>query len=112
VAHRLRQGLTRWRGSSTTPFQPALSAKAPWTSTTVGVELPLVSLMLISSLLVCVERQVRIEVSAHDWNCPRHITPRYSVEELSSVLAPLRQRVADLEAENRRLRAEQRLGAG
>ena len=51
-----------------------------------------------------VEREVRIEVSAYDWNCPQHITARYSVEELAPVLAPLHQRIADLEAENAQLR--------
>jgi uncharacterized protein len=59
-----------------------------------------------------VEREVRIDVSAYDWNCPQHITPRFSAEELAPVLGPLRQRVTDLEAENARLREAQRLGSG
>jgi|tagenome__1003787_1003787.scaffolds.fasta_scaffold20822465_2 predicted pyridoxine 5'-phosphate oxidase superfamily flavin-nucleotide-binding protein len=54
-----------------------------------------------------VEREVHVEVSAYDWNCPQHITPRYSAEELAPVLEPLRQRVADLEAENARLQTAQ-----
>lgn len=28
-----------------------------------------------------VERVIRISVSAYDWNCPQHITPRYSEAE-------------------------------
>lgn len=28
-----------------------------------------------------VERVIRIRVSAYDWNCPQHITPRYSEAE-------------------------------
>ena len=52
-----------------------------------------------------VEREVHVEVSAFDWNCPQHITPRYSAVELEPVLAPLRQRLSELEAENARLRA-------
>ena len=59
-----------------------------------------------------VEREVRIDVSAYDWNCPQHITPRFSAEELAPVLGPRRQRVTDLEAENARLREAQRLGSG
>jgi uncharacterized protein len=59
-----------------------------------------------------VEREVRIDVSAYDWNCPQHITPRFSAEELAPVLGPLRQRVADLEAENAQLRDAQRRGSG
>jgi predicted pyridoxine 5'-phosphate oxidase superfamily flavin-nucleotide-binding protein len=51
------------------------------------------------------ERAIIIHVEAFDWNCPQHITPRYSEEELSSILAPLRQRLESLESENKRLRA-------
>lgn len=46
------------------------------------------------------ERAVLIRVEGFDWNCPQHITPRYSEEEL----APLRKRLGDLEQENKRLR--------
>jgi predicted pyridoxine 5'-phosphate oxidase superfamily flavin-nucleotide-binding protein len=51
------------------------------------------------------ERAVTIQVEAFDWNCPQHITPRYTQEELEEVLAPLRRRLAALEEENKRLRA-------
>jgi predicted pyridoxine 5'-phosphate oxidase superfamily flavin-nucleotide-binding protein len=51
-----------------------------------------------------VERAILIHVSGFDWNCPQHITPRYTLAELDSTLAPLRKRLAALEAENVRLR--------
>ena len=51
-----------------------------------------------------VEREVRVDVTAYDWNCPQHIVPRYTVEELASVVDPLRRRLSDLERENARLR--------
>jgi predicted pyridoxine 5'-phosphate oxidase superfamily flavin-nucleotide-binding protein len=51
-----------------------------------------------------VEREVRVRVSAFDWNCPQHITPRYTAEELESVIAPLQRRLKELEQENARLR--------
>ncbi|MES9539628.1 pyridoxamine 5'-phosphate oxidase family protein [Actinomadura sp. NPDC000600] len=51
-----------------------------------------------------VEREVRVEVKAFDWNCPQHITPRYTAEEVAPMLRPLRQRVDVLEAENDLLR--------
>lgn len=50
-----------------------------------------------------VERVLLIEVAAFDWNCARHITPRYSERELSSLLDPLHQRIARLEAQLREL---------
>jgi len=34
-----------------------------------------------------VEREVLVEVRAFDWNCPQHITPRYTVKELSRLFA-------------------------
>ncbi|MCV7420380.1 pyridoxamine 5'-phosphate oxidase family protein [Mycobacterium yunnanensis] len=51
-----------------------------------------------------VERAVLVTVEAFDWNCQQHITPRYSAAELEPHLAPLRQQLADLRAENARLR--------
>ncbi|MEU0494063.1 pyridoxamine 5'-phosphate oxidase family protein [Mycobacterium sp. NPDC006124] len=51
-----------------------------------------------------VERAVLVTVEAFDWNCQQHITPRFSAEELEPHLAPLRRQLADLQAENARLR--------
>jgi predicted pyridoxine 5'-phosphate oxidase superfamily flavin-nucleotide-binding protein len=34
-----------------------------------------------------IERVVLIAVEAFDWNCPRHITPRYSADEIEALLA-------------------------
>ena len=33
-----------------------------------------------------------------DWNCRQYITPRYSEEEVRAAVAPLKQRIAELEA--------------
>ena len=52
-----------------------------------------------------IERAMLIHVKAFDWNCPQHITPRYTLEELEPSLLPLRERLAALETENARLRA-------
>ena len=51
-----------------------------------------------------IERVILIHVEAFDWNCPQHITPRYTMEELQEVLAPVREKLAKLEAENKTLR--------
>lgn len=32
-----------------------------------------------------VERVVLLRVEAFDWNCPQHITPRYTVEEIEAI---------------------------
>ena len=56
-----------------------------------------------------VEREVRVNVIAYDWNCPQHITPRFSTENIRRMTEASRRRVSDLEAENQALRA--RLGS-
>lgn len=50
------------------------------------------------------ERAIVIRVEGFDWNCPQHITPRYTQEELAGTLEPVRKRMEALEAENARLR--------
>ncbi|MET8948214.1 pyridoxamine 5'-phosphate oxidase family protein [Streptomyces sp. NPDC004542] len=67
---------------------------------------PLASASAIEGYRAVIEREVRVEVKAFDWNCPQHITPRYTAQEVQAVLRPLRHRVETLEAENGRLRAQ------
>ena len=57
-----------------------------------------------------VERALLVHLRAFDWNCPQHITPRFSEPELADALAPIRQRIEELEAENKRL--QQQLAGG
>jgi predicted pyridoxine 5'-phosphate oxidase superfamily flavin-nucleotide-binding protein len=52
-----------------------------------------------------IERAVVIAVEAYDWNCPQHIPARFTVAELESHLAPLREQLAELQAENAELRS-------
>lgn len=46
-----------------------------------------------------VERIVLIEVVSFDWNCPKYITPRFSSTEVEEAIAPLKARIAELEAQ-------------
>jgi predicted pyridoxine 5'-phosphate oxidase superfamily flavin-nucleotide-binding protein len=46
-----------------------------------------------------IERVIVIEIEAFDWNCSQHIMPRFTEEEVRSAAAPLRERIAALEAE-------------
>ncbi|MGE3993713.1 pyridoxamine 5'-phosphate oxidase family protein [Pseudorhodoplanes sp.] len=50
------------------------------------------------------ERALLIHLEAFDWNCPQHITPRFTEAEIDKALEPVRQRLAALEAENAELR--------
>ncbi len=37
-------------------------------------------------------------MEAFDWNCPQHITERFTAAEIEGVVAPLLGRIAELEA--------------
>ncbi len=51
-----------------------------------------------------VERILVIMIESYDWNCPQHITPRYTAEQIEAYAAPLKERVRQLEAEVKSLR--------
>jgi predicted pyridoxine 5'-phosphate oxidase superfamily flavin-nucleotide-binding protein len=53
-----------------------------------------------------IERVFVIHVEAYDWNCPQHITPRYSVEELRDGMKDVEKRMQALEQENDSLRKQ------
>jgi len=46
---------------------------------------------------------------AFDWNCPQHITPRFTMEEVRVINQPLYERIAKLEAENQRLKQKNKI---
>ena len=43
-----------------------------------------------------VERVMVIEVVSFDWNCPQHITPRFSEDEVAAIVEPLQRQIAAL----------------
>ncbi|MEO8351327.1 MAG: pyridoxamine 5'-phosphate oxidase family protein [Chthoniobacteraceae bacterium] len=45
-----------------------------------------------------VERIFMIQIVSYDWNCPQYITPRFTAEEVEEYAAPLKARIAELEA--------------
>ncbi|WP_439579354.1 pyridoxamine 5'-phosphate oxidase family protein [Elioraea sp.] len=53
-----------------------------------------------------VERGLLIAVKGFDWNCPQHIAPRFTAEDMGNAIAPLQTRIAELEAALAALRAE------
>ncbi len=46
-----------------------------------------------------IERGLLIDVEALDWNCPQHITQRFTAEEIAEAVAPLHARIAELESQ-------------
>jgi predicted pyridoxine 5'-phosphate oxidase superfamily flavin-nucleotide-binding protein len=53
-----------------------------------------------------IERVLVIKVDALDWNCPQHITPRFTEEQIRTALSPVEKRMQTLQQENERLKAE------
>jgi predicted pyridoxine 5'-phosphate oxidase superfamily flavin-nucleotide-binding protein len=53
-----------------------------------------------------VERIMLIDVEAFDWNCPQHITPRFSQAEVEVAVRPLKEKIGQLEARLHELGAE------
>lgn len=51
-----------------------------------------------------VERALVLRLETFDWNCPQHITPRFTAAQVEAGALPLRERLAALEAENLTLR--------
>lgn len=54
-----------------------------------------------------IERGWLIAVEGFAWNCPQHITPRFTEAEVIAGVRPLQQRIMELEAEVARLRSAQ-----
>ena len=51
------------------------------------------------------ERIFRLRLKTFDWNCPQHITPRFTEREIAEATRSLRDRLLKLESENAELRA-------
>jgi predicted pyridoxine 5'-phosphate oxidase superfamily flavin-nucleotide-binding protein len=65
----------------------------------IGADHPLLlDRLAVPAYRAKVERGLLVHVEAFDWNCPQHITPRFTAAEVEAATAPLRRRIADLES--------------
>lgn len=53
-----------------------------------------------------IERVFVVHVEAFDWNCPQHITPRYTGDEIREGVHAIEDQILAVEAENERLRKQ------
>ena len=67
----------------------------------------LYDLLLQGDYIFKAERMMIFHIEAFDWNCPQHITPRYTVEDIESALAPQREYIAKLESELKKLKGHE-----
>jgi uncharacterized protein len=56
------------------------------------------------------ERIIILHVKAYDWNCPQHITERYTLEEISAEFVAQHEYINKLRMENERLKAQLKNG--
>ena len=68
-----------------------------------GADPELVSALAVPGYGGVTERAALIRVEAFDWNCPQHITPRFTREEVQAAFAPMSKEIERLRAENQRL---------
>lgn len=61
-------------------------------------ELSLLSRLELPDYRARVERGLVISVEGFDWNCPQHIPERFTPDEVTAMMAPLRARITELEA--------------
>lgn len=71
--------------------------------------------VLVASLMpagnkAIAERAYVIDVVGFDWNCPQHITPRFTEAEIAQAIDPLTTELNQLRAENEVLRQQLTLG--
>ena len=52
----------------------------------------------VSGYRARIEHAILVDVEAFDWNCPQHITARFTGAEVEEMVAPFRARIDDLEA--------------
>jgi len=50
------------------------------------------------------ERMIIFHIEAYDWNCPQHITPRYTVDEINTAFLPQQEYITKLEEEIKKLK--------
>ncbi|MEI7995227.1 MAG: pyridoxamine 5'-phosphate oxidase family protein [Methylococcaceae bacterium] len=56
----------------------------------------LIAQLQVPSYRARVERGIVIHIEACEWNCPQHITPRYSKTEVDQLLTPLLEEIQSL----------------
>jgi hypothetical protein len=65
----------------------------------VGADDPILAKLAVGEYRARIERGFLIRIEAFDWNCPQHITERYTLAEVENAVGSLRARIAALEGE-------------
>ncbi len=71
-----------------------------------GVERDILDKLMVPDYRARVERGLVITVDAFDWNCPQHITERFTFADVDAVTKKMQERIVALEAEITALKQE------
>jgi predicted pyridoxine 5'-phosphate oxidase superfamily flavin-nucleotide-binding protein len=55
------------------------------------------------------ERMMIFHIEAYDWNCPQHIIPRYTIDEINEAFLPQQEHIKSLEEEIKELKEKIKL---
>lgn len=56
------------------------------------------------------ERMFVFDIEAYDWNCPQHIVPRYTLDEMQEIFASQQEHIIELNEEIKELKAKLKKG--
>ncbi|MDC7684624.1 pyridoxamine 5'-phosphate oxidase family protein [Asticcacaulis sp. BYS171W] len=88
------------------PHQARLKVLAHATVHDLATDVELAGKLATPGYRGVAERGIVLRLEAFDWNCPQHITPRFTAAEVERATAPLRHRIEALEAELAALKAK------
>jgi uncharacterized protein len=88
------------------PNQARLKILAHVEMRSIAADSELAARLAVPGYKAKLERACLLHLETFDWNCPQHITPRYTETDIAVAVASLSSRIAELEAENQTLRAK------
>lgn len=86
------------------PARTRLKILAKATIVELKDDLALYDLLDLSDYKFKPERMMVLDIEAYDWNCPQHITPRYTLEDIESAFAGQQNQITKLQAEVKELK--------
>ena len=88
------------------PNQARLKILAQLEMRSIAADSELAARLAMPGYKAKLERACLLYLETFDWNCPQHITPRYTMDVIQAAVAQLQARITELEAENQALRAQ------
>ncbi len=68
----------------------------------------LIEKLAVSGYKAKVERAIVLTIEGFDWNCPQHINPKYSIEQVRELVRPMTERIEVLERQLAELRHQEK----